>query len=119
LDKQYVAGFGLRGGIDQKISAAVLPNQSMLPRRLKPPRAVALAGPAPTWRGQAEQPRSCGGLVITLRGGESGMDAATTKKVNETIIVLCDYIQKMMESSSADDKERLPSMIEALAKLKN
>lgn len=47
------------------------------------------------------------------------MDAATNKKVNETIVELCDYIQALMKSNSAEALDKLPSLVEALAKLKN
>ncbi|GAC42767.1 hypothetical protein [Paenibacillus popilliae] len=47
------------------------------------------------------------------------MNAEANKKVNELIINLSNYIEKVMKSDSADDHERLPSLIEALAKLTN
>lgn len=45
------------------------------------------------------------------------MNTDATKAVNQLIVNLCGYIEKIMESNSATEKEQLPSLIEALAKL--
>ncbi|WII39159.1 hypothetical protein [Paenibacillus thiaminolyticus] len=47
------------------------------------------------------------------------MNAEATKRVNELIVKLCDYIEKAMESDSAAAHEQLPSLVGALAMLIN
>lgn len=45
------------------------------------------------------------------------MNQEAIDKVNDTVISVCCYIQYLIDCNSAADHDRLPSMIEALAKL--
>lgn len=47
------------------------------------------------------------------------MNTEVNKAVNEVIVELCEYIKKAMKSDSAISHEQLPSLVEALAKLKD
>lgn len=46
------------------------------------------------------------------------MNTEANKAVNEVIVELSKYIKKVIESDSASNRDQLPSLVEALAKLK-